>query len=106
MASVEVPKKHKALVYDKPGSISTKIEEVDTPEPGVGEVLVNLQVSAPPLPKSDLLTSPSSTHSGVCHSDMGVMTQSVCLPSSDHAMTPGRLSLLFGTAVEPRAYVF
>jgi hypothetical protein len=42
MTSVEVPKKHKALVYDKPGSISTKIEEIDTPEPGVGEVLVNL----------------------------------------------------------------
>jgi hypothetical protein len=42
MASVEVPKKHKALVYDRPGSISTKIEELDTPEPGVGEVLVNL----------------------------------------------------------------
>lgn len=42
MASVEVPKKHKAVVYDKPGSISTKIEEIDTPEPGVGEVLVNL----------------------------------------------------------------
>jgi hypothetical protein len=42
MASVEVPKKHKAVVYDKPGSISTKVEEIDTPEPGVGEVLVNL----------------------------------------------------------------
>jgi propanol-preferring alcohol dehydrogenase len=42
MASVEVPKKHKAVVYDKPGSISTKVEEINTPEPGVGEVLVNL----------------------------------------------------------------
>jgi hypothetical protein len=42
MASVEVPKKHKAAVYDKPGSISTKVEEIDTPEPGVGEALVNL----------------------------------------------------------------
>jgi len=55
MATVQVPARHKALVYDKPGSISTKIEEVETPKPGVGEVLVNL------------------THSGVCHSDMGVM---------------------------------
>lgn len=42
MGSVEVPKKHKACVYDKPGSISTKIEEIDTAEPGNGEVLVNL----------------------------------------------------------------
>jgi hypothetical protein len=42
MGSVEVPKKHKACVYDNPGSISTKIEEIDTPEPGYGEVLINL----------------------------------------------------------------
>ena len=42
MGSVEIPKKYKALVYDKPGEISTKIEELDTPEPGVGEVLINL----------------------------------------------------------------
>ncbi|OAP54896.1 hypothetical protein AYL99_10596 [Fonsecaea erecta] len=55
MASVQVPARHKACVYDNPGSISTKIEEIETPKPGVGEVLVNL------------------THSGVCHSDMGVM---------------------------------
>ncbi|PVH99256.1 GroES-like protein [Periconia macrospinosa] len=55
MASVEIPKRYKAVVYDKPGTISTKIEELDTPEPGPGEVLINL------------------THSGVCHSDFGVM---------------------------------
>jgi alcohol dehydrogenase, propanol-preferring len=42
MAAVEVPSRHKALVYDNPGSISTKIEEVETPKPGVGEILVNL----------------------------------------------------------------
>ncbi|KAG9242405.1 alcohol dehydrogenase-like protein [Calycina marina] len=61
--SFEIPKKHKAMVYDKPGSISTKIEEIETPEPGPGDVLVKL------------------THSGVCHSDMGVMENSwVLLP--------------------------
>ena len=58
MATAQVPSRHKALVYDEPGKISTKIEEVDTPKPGVGEVLVHL------------------THSGVCHSDMGIMTNS------------------------------
>lgn len=42
MGSIEIPKKYKALVYDNPGTISTKIEELDTPEPGTGEVLVNL----------------------------------------------------------------
>jgi hypothetical protein len=44
MGSVELPKKYKAAVYDKPGSISTKIEELDMPEPGPGEVLINLYV--------------------------------------------------------------
>lgn len=58
MADVEIPTHHKALVYDQPGKISTKIETVETPKPGFGEVLVRL------------------THSGVCHSDMGVMTNS------------------------------
>lgn len=42
MAAPDIPKKYKALVYDAPGTISTKIEELDTPEPGTGEVLVNL----------------------------------------------------------------
>jgi propanol-preferring alcohol dehydrogenase len=38
----DIPQKHKAIVYDKPGTISTKIVELDTPEPGPGDVLVNL----------------------------------------------------------------
>jgi hypothetical protein len=40
----DIPKKHKAAVYDKPGSISTKVVELDTPEPGAGEVLIRLYV--------------------------------------------------------------
>ncbi|KAL9006975.1 MAG: hypothetical protein Q9188_000263 [Gyalolechia gomerana] len=55
MATVDIPKQYKAAVYDEPGKISTKIETLDTPEPGPGEVLINI------------------THSGVCHSDMDVM---------------------------------
>lgn len=58
MAATEIPSRHQAMVYDKPGSISTKLETIETPKPGMGEVLVNL------------------THSGVCHSDMGVMCNS------------------------------
>lgn len=51
MGSVgELPKKYKAVVYDEPGKVSTKVVDLDMPEPGPGEVLVNL------------------THSGVCHS--------------------------------------
>jgi hypothetical protein len=42
MGSIDLPKKYKAAVYDKPGSISTKVEELDMPEPGPGEVLINL----------------------------------------------------------------
>jgi len=41
----DIPKKYKAMVYDKPGAISTKLEELDTPEPGSGDVLVRLWVS-------------------------------------------------------------
>ncbi|KAF1939164.1 GroES-like protein [Clathrospora elynae] len=55
---LQLPKKYKAAIYDKPGSISTKIEELDLPKPAAGEVLINL------------------THSGVCHSDLGVMMNS------------------------------
>ncbi|EAW11852.1 zinc-dependent alcohol dehydrogenase [Aspergillus clavatus NRRL 1] len=58
MTDLGIPKKQKAVVYDQPGTNSTKIEEIDVPEPGPGEVLINL------------------THSGVCHSDYGVMTNS------------------------------
>lgn len=38
----KIPTQHKAVVYDKPGDVSTKIVTVDTPEPGPGEVLINL----------------------------------------------------------------
>lgn len=55
---MSIPKKYKACIYDKPGTVSTKVVELDTPEPGPGEVLINL------------------THSGVCHSDFGVMLNS------------------------------
>jgi propanol-preferring alcohol dehydrogenase len=84
MASTELPKKYKAAVYDKPGTISTKIVELDMPEPGPGEVLIHLYVihsalSLLTLPMSStlshILTCMSSrTHSGVCHSDLAVMT--------------------------------
>jgi hypothetical protein len=50
MTSPDIPKKYKAVVYDKPGTISTKIEELDIPEPGPGEVLINLYVQLfPPI---------------------------------------------------------
>lgn len=40
----EIPKQFKACVYDQPGKISTKIETLETPDPGPGEVLINLYV--------------------------------------------------------------
>ncbi|KAE8152572.1 chaperonin 10-like protein [Aspergillus avenaceus] len=58
MAAPEIPQKQKAAIYDQPGTVSTKVVEIDVPEPGAGEVLINL------------------THSGVCHSDYSVMTNS------------------------------
>ncbi|KAH7010551.1 putative alcohol dehydrogenase [Ilyonectria destructans] len=55
MVIVGVLGRHKAVIYDKPGTVSSQVVLVDTPEPGAGEVLINL------------------THSGVCHSDYAVM---------------------------------
>ncbi len=43
----EIPKQYKACVYDSPGKISTKVEMLDTPEPGPGEVLINLYFPTP-----------------------------------------------------------
>ncbi|KAJ5371828.1 Polyketide synthase enoylreductase [Penicillium concentricum] len=53
-----LPTKQKAAVYNSPGSVSIEIVEADIPEPGPDEVLINL------------------THSGVCHSDLAIMTNS------------------------------
>ena len=44
----EIPEQFKACVYDQPGKISTKIEILETPEPGPGEVLINLSVLISP----------------------------------------------------------
>lgn len=38
----DLPKKYKACVYDSPGKVSTKVVDLDMPEPGPGEVLINL----------------------------------------------------------------
>lgn len=42
-----IPKQHKAIIYDNPGTVSTKVVDVDTPTPSPGEVLVNLCVWFP-----------------------------------------------------------
>lgn len=42
----ELPRTYKACVYDEPGKISTKVVDLDMPEPGPGEVLINLSVNA------------------------------------------------------------
>ncbi|TVY82144.1 alcohol dehydrogenase [Lachnellula suecica] len=46
-----IPKTYKAAVYDEPGKISIKIVELETPEPGPGEVLIRLTVSHQLAPK-------------------------------------------------------
>jgi propanol-preferring alcohol dehydrogenase len=43
MGSVdEIPRTHKAAVYDKPGQLSIKVIDQETPVPATGEVLVKL----------------------------------------------------------------
>ncbi|KAF5706581.1 alcohol dehydrogenase 2 [Fusarium mundagurra] len=58
------PSSHKAAVYDKPGELSTKVVDIETPSPSAGEVLVKL------------------SHSGVCHSDLSIMKNSWGMPFS------------------------
>lgn len=41
---MDIPKTHKAIVYDKPGEISTNVVDVETPTPGSGQVLVKMYV--------------------------------------------------------------
>src|ERR1700753_1514689 len=47
-----------AIIYSNPGTYETKIVDVVTPEPGLNQVLIKL------------------THSGVCHSDFAICTNS------------------------------
>ena len=75
---VELPKQYRACVYDSPGTISTKVETLDMPEPSPGEVLIQLYVgSLAPMrcygTPALMLRSFDRTHSGVCHSDLGIM---------------------------------
>jgi propanol-preferring alcohol dehydrogenase len=47
--TVSIPQKQKAAIYDQPGTISTRVVEIDVPEPGNGEILINLLVSMCPV---------------------------------------------------------
>lgn len=78
MAAPEIPKKQKAAIYDQPGKVSTKIVELDVPEPGAGEVLINLYVLDFRSLERIGSVNDNRTHSGVCHSDLGIMTNTVC----------------------------
>lgn len=44
ISEIAIPKRQKAVIYDEPGTISTNVVELDVPEPGPGEVLINLCV--------------------------------------------------------------
>lgn len=76
MTAAEIPKTQKAVVYDQPGTVSTKVVDIEVPEPGAGEVLINLSVKTYLNTYDERLIS-SRTHSGVCHSDYGIMTNTV-----------------------------
>ncbi|KAF9894980.1 hypothetical protein FE257_004604 [Aspergillus nanangensis] len=39
---MQVPQTHKALIYDRPGEVSTRLVEVDTPTPGPGQILIKM----------------------------------------------------------------
>lgn len=47
MTEVEVPKQHKACVYDNPGHVSVKVETVGTPGFGAQYCADDVQVDTP-----------------------------------------------------------
>ncbi|KAH8593062.1 chaperonin 10-like protein [Bisporella sp. PMI_857] len=57
MANTNSQNVNKAVVYAKPGTVETEVQSLEIPEPGPGQILVKI------------------THSGVCHSDLGVCMQ-------------------------------
>lgn len=74
-----LPSKYKAAIYDQPGKISTKLVDLDMPEPAAGDVLIKLYantIMVLPLNKLNYQKRTNTiprTHSGVCHSDLGIM---------------------------------
>ena len=75
-----LPSKYKAMIYDQPGKISTKLVELDMPEPAAGDVLIKLYANNIPVSPHKYFTNDTDTicrtHSGVCHSDFGIMLNS------------------------------
>jgi len=59
MLEYSIPKRAKAIVFKKSGSIETEIIDVEVPQPGPGEILVRI------------------THTGVCHTDYSLATNSL-----------------------------
>lgn len=51
----DITQTQKAIIYDQPGTISTKIVDHEVMEPGPGEVLINLYVDFT-LPVTILIT--------------------------------------------------
>ena len=65
MAEVVIPTKQKAAIYDQPGTVSTKVVELDVPDPGPGEVLINLLVyvqSTLCTPAADAVADPTRAY--------------------------------------------
>lgn len=57
-STIEIPATYKAAVYDEPGTISTKIVELPTPEPAEGQVLIKLYVLFSPYKSRSLFPHP------------------------------------------------
>lgn len=58
-----LPSKYKAVVYDQPGKISTKVVELDMPEPAAGDVLIKLYADSIMVLPCNQMTEPRLTQS-------------------------------------------
>jgi hypothetical protein len=63
------------MVYDQPGKVSVRQVTVENPEPMFGQVLI--QLLDPPENNIVRNAGFNRAHSGVCHSDHGLMISAV-----------------------------
>lgn len=57
-----LPSKYKAAIYDQPGEISTKVVELDMPEPAAGDVLIKLYANTMMVLPLNQITGQGLTH--------------------------------------------
>lgn len=73
-----LPSKYKAAIYDQPGKISTKVVELDMPEPAAGDVLIKLYANNTMVVPFNQITERVLTHFPVPIQEYATVTLGSC----------------------------